>query len=133
MTAGCSPAIWRRAMSEACFKIVDRKKDMVITSGFKVYPADVEEVLRGYAGVLDAAVVGRPDDEVGEIVKAILVLEKDARFNRRDFDTFARSNLAAHQRPKIVETQTEDLPRNFLGKVLRRDLRETLTDIPVQT
>ena len=113
------------------FRIVDRKKDMIIMSGFKVYPADVEEVLRGYPGVVDAAVVGQPDDEVGELVKAILVVEKGVRFHRRDFDAFARANLAAHQRPKVVETQTEDLPRNFLGKVLRRDLRETLTDIPV--
>ena len=109
-----------------CFRIVDRKKDMIIVSGFKVYPADVEEVLRGYPGVADAAVVGQPDELKGEAVKAILVLNQGVKFNRHDFDTFAKRNLAAHQRPKIVRTQTEDLPRNFLGKVLRRELRETL-------
>jgi long-chain acyl-CoA synthetase len=112
------------------FRIVDRKKDMIITSGFKVYPADVEEVLRGYPGVVDAAVVGQPDPEVCEVVTAILVMEQGARFNRREFDAFTRQNLAAHQRPKIVHTQTEDLPRNFLGKVLRRELREPLTVVP---
>ncbi len=115
-----------------CFRIVDRKKDMIITSGFKVYPADVEEVLRSYPGILDAAVVGQPADEVGEIVKAILVLDPGVKFHRRDFDKFAKCKLAAHQRPKIVATQTEDLPRNFLGKVLRRDLRETAKAIPVR-
>jgi long-chain acyl-CoA synthetase len=113
------------------FRIVDRKKDMIICSGFKVYPADVEEVLRGYPGVRDAAVIGQPAEDVGEIVKAILVMEPGAKFSRHDFDTFARHNLSAHQRPKLVTTQTEDLPRNFLGKVLRRDLRETPTAVPV--
>jgi long-chain acyl-CoA synthetase len=113
------------------FRIVDRKKDMIIVSGFKVYPADVEAVLRGYPGVLDAAVVGQPDDMAGELVKAILVLKPGADFHRRDFDAFAKRTLACHQRPKIVETQTEDLPRNFLGKVLRRELREAAT-IPIK-
>jgi long-chain acyl-CoA synthetase len=113
------------------FRIVDRKKDMIIVSGFKVYPADVEEVLRGYRGVRDAAVIGQPDDQTGEIVKAVLVLEPDVRFDRRDFDAFAKRTLACHQRPKIVQTQTEDLPRNFLGKVLRRDLRDTVA-VPIK-
>ena len=79
------------------------------------------------------AIVGTPDDESGELVRAILVVEQGAKFHRRDFDAFARRNLSAHQRPKIVETQTEDLPRNFLGKVLRRELRETLTQVPVHS
>ncbi len=109
------------------FRIVDRKKDMIIVSGFKVYPADVEEVLRGYPGVLDAAVVGQPDEACGEAVKAILVLKPGVKFHRHEFDVFAKRNLAAHQRPKFVQAQSDDLPRNFLGKVLRRDLRETAT------
>lgn len=109
------------------FRIVDRKKDLIITSAFNVYPADVEAVLRNYPGVHDVAVVGEPDERAGEIVKAILVID-GKKFNRRDFDAFTRQHLAAHQRPKIVETRSEDLPRNFLGKVLRRELRS-----PVQS
>lgn len=105
-------------------KIVDRKKDLIITSGFNVYPCDVEAVLRRFPGVNDVAVVGVPNPAVGELVKAVLVLKPDARFDRRAFDAFCKENLAAHKRPKIVEAQTDDLPRNFLGKVLRRQLRE---------
>ncbi|HTI50806.1 MAG TPA: long-chain fatty acid--CoA ligase [Planctomycetaceae bacterium] len=107
------------------FRIVDRKKDLIITSGFNVYPADVEAVLRNYPGVRDVAVVGEPSESIGEIVKAVLVFD-GKKFHRRDFDAFTRQHLAAHQRPKIVEIRTDDLPRNFLGKVLRRELRAAL-------
>ncbi|MBS0260918.1 MAG: long-chain fatty acid--CoA ligase [Planctomycetes bacterium] len=112
--------------SQGFFKIVDRKKDLIITSGFNVYPGDVESVLRTYPGVDDVAVIGEPDEAVGELVRAVLVVSKKSRFNRHDFDKFTRTRLAAHQRPKIVETRTNDLPRNFLGKVLRRELRSAL-------
>ena len=105
------------------FKIVDRIKDLIITSGFNVYPADVEEVLRTYPGVKDVAVVGEPDDERGEVVKAVLVLESPKTFHRRPFDEFTRQKLAAHKRPRIIDVREGDLPRNFLGKVLRRQLR----------
>ncbi len=88
-----------------------------------MYPADVETVLRTYPGVQDVAVVGHSDEAAGELVKAIVVLEPGHKFNRREFDAFARHKLSAQQRPKIVETRTVDLPRNFLGKVLRRELR----------
>ena len=106
------------------FRIVDRQKDLIITSGFNVYPADVEAVLRTYPGVRDVAVIGEPDDNVGELVKAIIVLEERTKLSRRDFDAFVQRSLSAQQRPKIVETRTGDLPRNFLGKVLRRELRD---------
>ncbi len=106
------------------FRIVDRKKDLIITSGFNVYPADVEAILRTCPGVRDVAIVGQPDSERGEIVKAIVVVEAGRKFSRHDFDAFARRKLSASQRPKIVETRTTDLPRNFLGKVLRRELRQ---------
>ncbi|MGE5192846.1 MAG: AMP-binding protein [Deltaproteobacteria bacterium] len=112
------------------FRIVDRKKDLIITSGFNVYPADVEAVLRTYPGIRDVAVVGEPDEFAGEIVKAVVVLEPRKKLNRRDFDVFVRHNLSAQQRPKMVETQTGDLPRNFLGKVLRRELRDTPASEP---
>lgn len=105
-------------------KIVDRKKDLIITSGFNVYPCDVEAVLRGYPGIDDAAVVGVPNEACGELVKVVLALNRSARFDRKTFDAFCKENLAAHKRPKVVEIVSGDLPRNFLGKVLRRQLRE---------
>ncbi len=106
------------------FKIVDRIKDLIITSGFNVYPGDVEEVLRTYSGVKDVAVVGDPDENRGEIVRAIIVMESTKSFRRSDFDNFCHQKLAAYKRPRQVDVQTEDLPRNFLGKVLRRELRQ---------
>jgi long-chain acyl-CoA synthetase len=106
-------------------KIVDRKKDLIITSGFNVYPGDVEAVLRQFPGVRDVAVVGVPNAACGELVKAVLVLEPDVEFHRAQFDAFCKTNLAAHKRPKIVELASNDLPRNFLGKVLRRELRHS--------
>jgi long-chain acyl-CoA synthetase len=116
------------------FKIVDRIKDLIITSGFNVYPADVEEVLRTYPGVKDVAVVGMPDEERGEVVKAVLVLDSPRNFQRRPFDEFTRQKLAAHKRPRIIEVCEGDLPRNFLGKVLRRQLRaqESLSRLPAE-
>ena len=105
------------------FKLVDRKKDLIITSGFNVYPCDVEPVLRAFPGIDDVAVVGTPNHEVGELVKAVLVLSPTVRFDRKAFDDYCHENLAAHKRPKIVEIMSGDLPRNFLGKVLRRQLR----------
>ena len=109
------------------FRIVDRKKDLIITSGFNVYPGDVEEVLRTYPGIKDVAVVGVPDENRGEIVKAIVVMQPGVTLNRHDLDAFSRKHLAASKRPRIIEVRTEDLPRNFLGKVLRRELRDAKT------
>ena len=106
------------------FKIVDRIKDLIITSGFNVYPGDVEEVLRTYPGVKDVSVVGDPDEERGEIVRAIVVVESTNKFKRADFEDFCHKKLAAYKRPRRIDVQTEDLPRNFLGKVLRRELRK---------
>lgn len=106
------------------FRIVDRIKDLIITSGFNVYPGDVEEVLRTYPGVRDVAVVGDPDDDRGEVVRAIIVMESPKNFRRSDFDDFCHQKLAAYKRPHNVDVRTEDLPRNFLGKVLRRELRQ---------
>ncbi len=105
------------------FRIVDRKKDMIITSGFKVYPTDVEYVLRQFPGVQDVAVTGAPDPQRGHVVKAALVMKKGVKFDRKAFDNYTRQHLAKHKRPRLVEILGGDLPRNFLGKVLRRNLR----------
>ena len=107
------------------FRIVDRKKDLIITSGFNVYPTDVEVVLRGCAGVQDVAIVGVADAQRGELVKAFVVPEAGRRFDRKAFDAYARQHLSKHKVPLAVEIIDGDLPRNFLGKVDRRRLRES--------
>lgn len=109
---------------EGFFKIVDRKKDLIITSGFNVYPNDVEYVLKQFPDVTDAAVVGVPDPQKGEIVKAIVAVKSKAKFHRHAFEKYMKENLAHHKVPKILELVEGELPRNFLGKVLRRKLRE---------
>lgn len=106
------------------FKIVDRKKDLIITSGFNVYPTDVESVLKRFPDVKDVAVVGIPDPQRGEIVKAIVAVKSKAHFHRHNFQKYAKEHLSHHKVPKILEVIEGDLPRNFLGKVLRRKLRD---------
>lgn len=110
--------------ADGFFKIVDRKKDLIITSGCNVYPTDVEHVLRKFAEVEDVAVLGVPDAERGELVKAVVVPKDRKRFSRRAFDEFARQHLEVHKRPRVVEVVAGPLPRNPLGKVLRRVLRD---------
>lgn len=106
------------------YRIVDRKKDLIITSGFNVYPGDVEHVLRKFPDIQDAAVVGVPDSQRGETVKALLVPRNGTRLNLKQLERFCRQHLASHKRPRIFKVVQGDLPRNFLGKVLRRRLRE---------
>lgn len=110
--------------AEGFFRIVDRKKDLIITSGFNVYPGDVETVLRRFEQVEDVAVFGVPDPDRGELVAAVVVPRSGISFNRRAFDAFAREHLEVHKRPRKVEVSQSPLPRNALGKVLRRLLRE---------
>ncbi len=110
---------------EGFFKIVDRKKDLIITSGFNVYPNDVEYVLKQFPEVKDVAVVGVPDVQRGEIVKAIVAVKSKAHFHRHAFEKYMKENLAHHKVPRILELIEGDLPRNFLGKVLRRKLRDS--------
>lgn len=109
--------------ADGYFRIVDRKKDLIITSGFNVYPTDVETVLRRYEGVEDVAVLGVPDEAKGELVKAVVV-PKAGKFDRHAFDAFAREHLEVHKRPRVVEVVDGPLPRSALGKVLRRVLKQ---------
>lgn len=104
-------------------KIVDRKKDLIITSGFNVYPTDIEAVLRQCPHVEDVAVIGEPDAICGEVVKAVISVKRNGAFDRASFDAFVAEHLAKHKRPRIVEIVEGELPKNFLGKVLRRKLR----------
>ncbi len=104
------------------FKIVDRKKDMILVSGFNVYPNEVEDVLTQLPGVLECAAVGVPDEKAGEAVKVVIV-KKDPALTEADVRKFAEANLTGYKRPKIVEFRTE-LPKTPVGKILRRELRD---------
>jgi long-chain acyl-CoA synthetase len=106
------------------FRIVDRKKDLIITSGFNVYPTDVEQVLRKFPGIADVAVIGVTDRERGEIVKAVIATQPGKELDHSALKLFCEEHLSKHKCPRLIETVEGDLPRNFLGKVLRRSLRE---------
>ncbi|MFP8836045.1 long-chain-fatty-acid--CoA ligase [Hydrogenophaga sp. XSHU_21] len=104
------------------FKIVDRKKDMVLVSGFNVYPNEVEDVVAQLAGVMECAVVGVPDDKTGEAVKLVIV-KKDPALTEAQVRDYCRANLTGYKQPKVVEFRTE-LPKTPVGKILRRELRD---------
>ncbi len=110
--------------TDGYYTIVDRKRDIIKTSGFLVYPAEVEELLRTYPGVAEAAVVGVPDAERGELVKALIVPRSDSTVDMEKLEEHVRIHLSKHKRPRKIEIVRE-LPKNFLGKVLRRKLRES--------
>ncbi|MFN5048736.1 long-chain-fatty-acid--CoA ligase [Roseateles sp.] len=104
------------------FRIVDRKKDMILVSGFNVYPNEVEDVITQMPGVLEAAAVGVPDAKAGEAVKLVIV-KKDQALSEDQVRAFCEANLTGYKRPKIVEFRTE-LPKTPVGKILRRELRD---------
>ncbi|ODS93143.1 MAG: long-chain fatty acid--CoA ligase [Comamonas sp. SCN 65-56] len=104
------------------FKIVDRKKDMVLVSGFNVYPNEVEDVVAQMPGVMECAVVGVPDEKTGEAVKLVIV-KKDQSLTEEQVRQFCHENLTGYKRPKVIEFRTE-LPKTPVGKILRRMLRD---------
>ena len=104
------------------FRIVDRKKDMILVSGFNVYPNEIEDVLSQLPGVLECAAVGIPDDKAGEAVKVVIV-KKAPALTEADVRAWCEANLTGYKRPKVVEFRT-DLPKSTVGKILRRELRE---------
>jgi long-chain acyl-CoA synthetase len=103
-------------------KIIDRKKDMIIVSGFKVYPNEVEEVLSEMPGILECAVIGTPDEETGEAVKAFIV-KRDADLSEDQVLEYCKQQLTNYKRPKKIIFRT-DLPKTNVGKILRRELRD---------
>ncbi|WP_018132675.1 long-chain-fatty-acid--CoA ligase [Effusibacillus pohliae] len=105
------------------FYIIDRKKDMIIASGYNIYPRDVEEVLYQHPAVQEAVVVGVPDQYRGETVKAVVVVKQGRSLTEEELIAFCREKLAAYKVPRIVEFRTE-LPKTAVGKILRRALRE---------
>jgi long-chain acyl-CoA synthetase len=103
-------------------KIVDRKKDMILVSGFNVYPNEIEEVIAGHPGVLECAVIGVPDARSGEAVKAFVV-KKDPAVTAEEIIKFCGTQLTNYKVPKQIEFRT-DLPKTNVGKILRRELRD---------
>ncbi len=103
-------------------KIVDRKKDMVLVSGFNVYPNEVEDVVSQLPGVLECAVVGVPDDKTGEAVKLVIV-KKDPGLSEATVREYCRANLTGYKQPRVIEFRAE-MPKTPVGKILRRELRD---------
>ena len=108
------------------FRITGRKKELIITGGYNVYPREVEELLEGCPGVAEVAVVGLPDEEFGEKVTAAVVRDDDALTEEKVVD-FCREDLAGYKKPRQVEF-VGALPRNALGKVLKHEVREKLIE-----
>ena len=106
-------------------KIVDRKKDMILVSGFNVYPNEVEDVVAGHPGVMEVAAIGIADVHSGEVVK-IFVVRKDPALSEQQLIDYCKDQLAGYKRPKQVEFRTE-LPKTNVGKILRRELRDSET------
>jgi len=103
-------------------KIVDRKKDMILVSGFNVYPNELENVLNSHPGVLESAAIGVPDEHSGEVVK-IFIVKKEPSLTESDIVAFCKENLTGYKLPKFVEFRDE-LPKSNVGKILRRELRD---------
>ena len=101
--------------------IVDRKKDMILVSGFNVYPTEIEQVVSLHPGVLECAAVGMPDAKSGEVVK-LFVVRNDKTLNEEDISRYCKDNFTAYKRPKHIEFRDE-LPKSNVGKILRRELR----------
>ncbi len=104
------------------FKIVDRKKDMILVSGFNVFPTELEDVVSQLAGVMECACVGVPDAKTGEAVKLVIV-KKDPSLTEAQVRAYCKENLTGYKQPKVVEFRAE-LPKTPVGKILRRELRD---------
>ena len=115
-----------RVDEEGYFYIVDRKKDMIICSGYNVYPREVEEVLYQHPKIQEACIVGVPDPYRGETVKAFVVLKEKEQATVEEIIEFCRKNMAKYKVPTLVEFRKE-LPKSHVGKVLRKILREEET------
>lgn len=105
------------------FYVVDRKKDVIIAGGFNIYPREIEEVLFEHPDIVEAAVIGVPDDYRGETVKAVIVPKPGAKLDEKQLDEYCRKHLAAFKVPRIYEFR-EELPKSVIGKVLKRQLVE---------
>lgn len=109
--------------NDGFLSIVDRKKDMILVSGFNVYPNEVEEAIASHPGVLEVAAIGVPDEHSGEVVKAVVV-KKDPALTAEEVISYAKKSLTNYKVPRKVEFRDE-LPKTNVGKILRRALRDT--------
>jgi long-chain acyl-CoA synthetase len=107
--------------ADGLVKIVDRKKDMILVSGFNVFPNEIEEVAMTHPGILECAAIGIPDEHSGEAVK-LFVVKRDAALTEEEVKRHCAANLTNYKRPRFVEFRTE-LPKTNVGKILRKDLR----------
>jgi long-chain acyl-CoA synthetase len=105
------------------FKIVDRKKDMILVSGFNVYPNEIEDVVASHPGVKECAAIGVPDPVAGERVK-VIVVPRDPSLTKESVLEHCRKNMTGYKIPRIVEFRTTELPKSPVGKILRRELRD---------
>jgi long-chain acyl-CoA synthetase len=112
------------------FKITDRIKDMIVVSGFKVFPNQIEDVVAQHDGVAEVAAIGAPDEKSGEVVK-IIVVRKDTSLSAQALLAHCRQHLTGYKMPKIVEFREQPLPKSNLGKILRRLLRDAQGDVGV--
>ncbi len=103
-------------------RIVDRKKDMILVSGFNVYPNEIEQVITTHPGVVECAAVGVPDERSGEAVK-VFVVRKDPALTVEQLMEFCKENFTGYKKPKYIEFRDE-LPKSNVGKILRRELRD---------
>jgi long-chain acyl-CoA synthetase len=105
------------------FRITDRKKDMIVVSGFKVFPNEIEDVVTMHPGVLEAAAVGVPDERSGEAVK-VIVVRSDPQLTEADLMAHCRQHLTGYKIPRVIAFRSEPLPKTNIGKILRRELRD---------
>ena len=105
------------------FRIVGRKKDMILCSGYNVYPDEVDRALMAHPDVLEAATIGVPDERRGETVKSFIVLKPGAKVTAEDLVAYCREHLAAYKIPRLVEFR-DSLPKSTVLKILRRELRD---------
>lgn len=103
-------------------KIVDRKKDMILVSGFNVYPNEIEDIIMTHPKVLEVAAIGIPDEKSGEVVK-IFVVKKDKSLSESELKDFCKEQFTGYKKPRVIEFR-DDLPKSNVGKILRKDLRE---------
>ncbi|RPJ43847.1 MAG: hypothetical protein EHM27_00100, partial [Deltaproteobacteria bacterium] len=113
-----------RVGPEGYITVVDRKGEMIVSGGFNVYPKEVEDILYQNPAILEAAVFGAPDQEWGEIVKAVLYLKEGKSLTEEEVINHCRKHLASYKKPRSVEFWSEPLPKNPAGKILRRVVRE---------
>jgi long-chain acyl-CoA synthetase len=107
---------------EGYLYIVDRKKDMIIRGGYNVYPREIEEQLYEHPAVMECAVVGVPHAELGEEVKAVLVLKAGATVTPDEIRAYCKERMAAYKYPRLVEIRQEPLPKGPTGKILKREI-----------